>query len=114
MGNLHVRKQFESVISMVEQGASLTTALRKANAWPASTVDMIAIGEQTGHLGQTLLKISRRHERELNSAIDKMTSLIQPIIILVLALVVGVVAYAIFMGIFESIGGLKLGVKRGI
>jgi len=105
--NLHVQKQMVQVILLVEEGANLSTSLRKVPAFPPTTIDIIAVGEQTGDLGTALTKIAERNEKQLTQSIERLTSFIQPIIIVFIALLVGVVVYAIFTGIFESMSGLR-------
>jgi type II secretory pathway component PulF len=68
---------------------------------------MIAVGEQTGKLGDTLLKVSTRQERLLLQSIERLTAIIQPVVIICIAGLVGVVAYAVFSGIFQTISGLQ-------
>ncbi len=107
--NLHIQEKFRGVINYVEQGANLSTALRKADALPGTTIDIVSVGEQTGNLGGALVKIAARQEKELTQSILRLTSMLQPTVIIVLAFVLGLVAYSIFTGILKAITGLRVG-----
>ena len=68
---------------------------------------MIAVGEQTGDLAQALERVGRRYDKELNIKIQRLTALVQPVVILVMAAMVGVIAYSIINGIFDAVSGLR-------
>ena len=70
---------------------------------------MIAVGEQTGDLAKALERVGRRYNKELNLKIQRLTALIQPVVILVMAGMVGVIAYSIINGIFDAVSGLRPG-----
>jgi type II secretory pathway component PulF len=108
-GNVHLRSLTERVVEMVGEGGSLSRALQRVGEFPPLFIDMIAVGEQTGDLAQALERIGRRYDKELNISIQRLTSLIQPVVILVMAGMVGVIAYSIINGIFDAISGLRPG-----
>ena len=108
-GNVHLRGLTEKVVEMVGEGGSLSRALQRVGEFPPLFVDMIAVGEQTGDLAQALERIGRRYDKELNISIQRLTSLIQPVVILVMAAMVGLIAYSIINGIFDAISGLRPG-----
>ena len=68
---------------------------------------MISVGEQTGDLAQALERVGRRYDKELNIKIQRLTALVQPVVILVMAAMVGAIAYSIINGIFDAVGGLR-------
>ena len=108
-GNVHLRRLTEQVVEMVGEGGSLSRALQRVGEFPPLFIDMIAVGEQTGDLAQALERIGRRYDKELNISIQRLTSLIQPVVILVMAGMVGLIAYSIINGIFDAISGLRPG-----
>jgi type II secretory pathway component PulF len=108
-GNVHLRTMTEKVVDMVGEGGSLSRALQRVGEFPPLFLDMIAVGEQTGDLSQALERIGRRYDKELNVSIQRLTSLIQPVVILVMAGMVGLIAYSIINGIFDAISGLRPG-----
>jgi type II secretory pathway component PulF len=67
----------------------------------------VAVGEQTGDLAKALDKVGTKYEKELNLRIQRLTSMVQPVIILLMAGMVGVIAYSIINGIFDAVSGLQ-------
>ncbi|MEM9399234.1 MAG: type II secretion system F family protein [Verrucomicrobiota bacterium] len=109
--NHYLKERFQEVLSVVEEGGSLSFGMRKHNVIPQEIIDMIQVGEQTGELGGALLKIARRFEKSLNNKLVKLTTLIQPVIVVGMALLIGLVAYSIFAAIFDTVNSLN--VKSG-
>jgi type II secretory pathway component PulF len=108
-GNVHLRGMMKKVVDMVGEGGSLSRALQRVGEFPPLFIDMIAVGEQTGDLAQALERIGRRYDKELNIKIQRLTSLVQPVVILVMAGMVGLIAYSIINGIFDAVSGLRPG-----
>ena len=107
IGNLHLRALMEKVVDMVREGGSLSRALQRIGEFPPLFIDMISVGEQTGDLAQALERVGRRYDKELNIKIQRLTALVQPVVILVMAAMVGAIAYSIINGIFDAVGGLR-------
>ena len=105
--NLHLRALMEKVVESVGEGGSLSRALQKIGEFPPMYIDMIGVGEQTGDLATALERIGRRYDKELNVKIQRLTSLVQPVVILVMAGMVGMIAYSIINGIFDAVSGLR-------
>jgi type II secretory pathway component PulF len=105
-GNVHLRALMEKVVLMVGEGGSLSRALGRVGGFPPMFIDMVGIGEQTGDLAQALDKIARRYDKELNLKIQRLTALVQPVVILLMAGMVGLIAYSIINGIFDAVSGL--------
>jgi type II secretory pathway component PulF len=107
IGNLHIRGLMEKVVEMVREGGTLSRALQRTGEFPPLFIDMILVGEQTGDLAKALERVGRRYDKELNIKIQRLTALVQPVVILVMALMVGVIAYSIINGIFDAVSGLR-------
>lgn len=90
----------ESRISL-EQGISLTEPMRKHWAFPPLVTQMITIGEETGSLDAMLAKVADFYEMEVNTATDQLKSLIEPLMIVFLAAIVGTIVMAIMVPMFE-------------
>ncbi|MEI6350156.1 MAG: type II secretion system F family protein [Verrucomicrobiota bacterium] len=105
--NVFLRSLVERVVTLVAEGAAFSTALRQAGTFPAVFIDIVSVGEQTGKTAAALEKAGNRYDKELNKRIDRLTTLIQPLIIIVMAVIVSVVAYSIIAGIFQSASGLR-------
>jgi len=107
IGNLHLRGLMQNAVESVAEGGSLSRALQKIGEFPPLFIDMIAVGEQTGDLTLALERIGRRYDKELNIKIGRLTALVQPVVILVMAAMVGLIAYSIINGIFDAVSGLR-------
>ncbi len=105
--NLHIRQSMNKVVDLVGEGGSLSRALQRVGQFPPLMIDMISVGEQTGDLAKALERVGRRYDKELNLRIQRLTSLIQPVVIFVMAGMVGVIAYSIINGIFDAVSGLN-------
>ncbi|HEY0791706.1 MAG TPA: type II secretion system F family protein [Chthoniobacterales bacterium] len=104
--NLYLRKQMEQIVAMVGEGGSLSRAMQKVGTFPPLFVDMVTVGEQTGDIARALDKVGLRYDKELNLRIQRLTTLIQPAIIFVMAGMVGLIAYSIVNGIMDAVSGL--------
>jgi type IV pilus assembly protein PilC len=87
--------------SSVRQGETLAVPLAKSGVFPPMVTRMIAIGEKSGALESLLQKISEFYDQEVASTVDALTSLIEPMMIVIMGVVVGGMVLAIFMPIFE-------------
>jgi type II secretory pathway component PulF len=105
--NLHVQKQLEHVIASVRDGASLSRGLEKTELFPHKLLEMVRIGEHTGDLSGTLRRAADRCGRELSKSLEKVMAMLQPVIILVMAALVGVMAYMMISVIFQTVSALK-------
>lgn len=105
--NSFLRGLVERVVVLVGDGAAFSKALRQAGTFPPVFVDIVSVGEQTGKTAQALEKAGARYDKELNKRIDRLTTLIQPAIVIVMAVIVTVVAYSMIAGILQSASGLR-------
>lgn len=101
INNVHVAAVLDEAMEHIEKGKSMTVALSQSQWFPPMFVQMISVGEQSGNLEGMLEKISSSYEREVESAILGMTSLIEPIMIVCMGAAVGFVVLSILLPIFE-------------
>ena len=92
----------------VIDGATLSTALTKQQLFPELFTDMMAVGEQTGQFAQTMQTIADVYERELDRTVQLISSLIPPLIIMLIAVIVGFVVYSILSAVFEMTHSLQV------
>lgn len=104
--NVFIRGLLERITDAVGEGALLSRSMDKMKHFPPLLMDMIAVGEQTGELGKALNKIAQRYDKELDIKIQRLTTLIQPVIIVLMAIIVGTIVYSILRGIFQAIQGI--------
>jgi general secretion pathway protein F len=101
VNNVHVAQVIDSAMEQVQKGQSMTDALSDSEWFPPMFVQMIAVGEQSGNLEVMLEKIAKAYEREVETAIMGMTSLIEPLMIAVMGLAVGFIVLSVLLPIFE-------------
>jgi type II secretory pathway component PulF len=106
--NTYLRSLMARAAAMIGEGSSLSAAFRRVGFFPPVLCDILAVGEQTGDIAGALERAAKRFDRELTSRIERLTTLIQPAIILIVALFVGVVAYSMIAGILTSVNALRV------
>lgn len=92
---------FKDIKKKVEKGITLGNAMLAHEVFPSSLVQMTIVGEQTGHLDETMLKVSDFYEIESEMAVKTMVTLIEPAILVVLGLGVGFLVLAVIMPIYS-------------
>jgi type II secretory pathway component PulF len=107
-GNRYLEVKMAEVRRSVIDGATLSTALTAQKLFPDLFTDMMAVGEQTGHFAQTMQTIADVYERELDRTVKTISALIPPVIIVLIALVVGFVVYSILSAVFEMTHSLQV------
>ena len=99
--NVHIADVIEQSMEQIRKGQSMANTLSDSPWFPPMFVQMIGIGEQSGSLEKMLKKVSKAYEREVETSIMAMTSLIEPIMIAVMGLAVGCIVLSILLPIFE-------------
>ena len=105
-GNEYVRLRMVEVRKAVVDGATLSVALGEQGIFPELFIDMMSVGEQTGKFGGTMQMIADVYERELDQQIQVVSTLIPPLVMIVIAAVVGLVVYGIMSAVFGLTSGL--------
>ncbi|CAM5182962.1 Type IV pilus assembly protein PilC OS=Ureibacillus acetophenoni OX=614649 GN=SAMN05877842_10475 PE=3 SV=1 [Ureibacillus acetophenoni] len=101
VGNPVVGRVVLEARTSLEKGSTLTEPLQKSWLFPPLVTSMTSIGESTGSLDYMLEKIADFYEAEVDRAVDTLKSLIEPVMILILAVVVGFIVAAIMMPMFS-------------
>ncbi len=105
--NVYLKTLLVKVSDYVGEGTSLASALRRVGFFPPVMMDILSVGEQTGDIAGALERAAKRYDRDLTTRIGHLTTLVQPAIILLVALFVGIVAYSMIAGILTSVSSLK-------
>jgi len=100
-GNLLYKKLWRNVYAAVKQGKKVQSQLVKSTLLPKSVVQMVGAGEESCRLGEVLQEISVYYAKVLRDAIKTVTSMIEPIMIILMGSVVGFIAMAIILPIFK-------------
>jgi type II secretory pathway component PulF len=107
-GNVWVKGRTQAARQAVIDGAALSVALRAQDLFPELFLDMLAVGEQTGRLSETMHHIAEVYERELNKQVQVVSTLIPPLVMIAIASVVGLVVYAIMCAVFGLTQNLRV------
>jgi len=100
-GNRLYKRLWRGVYTSVKQGKKIVKPLQKTSLLPKSVVQMIGAGEESGKLGEVLEEVSGYYAKRLREAIKTCTSMIEPIMIIIMGSVVGFIAMAIILPIFK-------------
>jgi type IV pilus assembly protein PilC len=100
-GNRVLEKGIDEVRARVEEGGSLSRAMEEAEVFPEMLVQMTATGEETGHLDEMLMRTADFYEQRVSAQVDGLSSLIEPVAIVVLGGLVGVMLLALYLPIFN-------------
>jgi general secretion pathway protein F len=92
----------EVVHTRILEGADIATPLKKSGVFPPVVGYMISVGEQTGQLEEMLDRISESYDEEIEISTQKMISVLEPLLILVMAVVVGFIILSILIPILQS------------
>lgn len=105
--NVLFQQAFHNIYTQVEKGTSLGAAFENEKIFPPILIQMIIIGENTGHLDETLGRISVYFDQESELAIKAMTTLIEPAILLLLGFGVGFIVFSVITPIYNLTSSLK-------
>jgi type IV pilus assembly protein PilC len=106
-GNVIIGAAVQAVHESVKEGETITAPLEASGVFPPMVISMVDVGEQTGALPEMLMKIADNYDEEVDNAVAAMTSLLEPIMIVFLAVIVGSIVIALFLPLIklmESVG----------
>ena len=102
-GNETVSSAVQKVYDAVKEGEGIAVPLGKTKIFPEMVISMVEVGEETGKLPEMLDKIADTYEEEVNNAVSALTSLIEPLMIVALAGMVGTIVIALFLPLTKII-----------
>jgi type IV pilus assembly protein PilC len=105
-GNKVLEKGLLRTLERISGGQSIAEPLKDTGVFPPMVIQMIAVGEKTGDLSGMLLKISDFYKEEVDAAVDALTSIIEPIMIVILGIVVGGILISMYLPMFNLIGSI--------
>jgi type IV pilus assembly protein PilC len=106
-GNVIIANAVNKVHESVKEGETITAPLEASRVFPPMVISMVDVGEQTGALPEMLLKIADNYDEEVDNAVAAMTSLLEPIMIVFLAVIVGSIVIAMFLPLISMISNLS-------
>ena len=106
-GNAVIAGAISRVHDSVKEGESIVQPLEASRAFPPMVISLIDVGEETGQLPEMLLKIAEVYDDEVDNAVAALTSMLEPIMIVFLAVIVGTIVLALFTPLISIITGLQ-------
>ena len=106
-GNAVIDKAYQEIHESVKEGDSMTPPMERAKVFPPMVVSMVDVGEETGALPDMLARVADTYDDEVDNAVEGMTSIIEPILIVFLAIIVGTIVIAMFQPMMTMIGGMS-------
>ena len=107
VGNIYYQHAIREIGSKVEKGVTIGDAMLADPLFPPIIVEMVKIGEQTGKLDESLMKVSEYFEREVEQTIKTLTTAMEPFIMVILAVGVGFLIISIITPIYNLISQIK-------
>ena len=102
-----IAKAIDVARENISEGESIAGPLKKSGQFPPIVIHMINIGEKTGELENMLTQVSDAYDFQVKNAVDGLTSLLAPVMIIVMGCVIGIIVFAVMVPMFElsSLGG---------
>jgi type IV pilus assembly protein PilC len=107
VGNEVISKAVAMIHDAVKEGENMAPPIASSKVFPPMVVSMVEVGEETGALPDMLNKIADSYDDDVDNAVAAMTSIIEPVLIIFLAVVVGTIVIALFLPLVSIIGGLS-------
>jgi type IV pilus assembly protein PilC len=101
LGNEYIKHRMLGCINEIKEGRNISNAVRSLNVFPEILCSMIAIGEETGSLDEMMLSIAETLDEELYSTIERMSALLEPIMITIISLIIGTILISALMPMFN-------------
>jgi len=104
VGNKYMEKKLAALPSMLAEGISTSQSLFVTGVFPGTIIRMVAVGESTGQLGKMFSKAADYYEAEVDIETASLTAIIEPLIILVLGVIIGVILVAMYLPLLDLVG----------
>lgn len=104
LGNSYIEGRFGQVIQDIEQGEMLSAAIEKTGLFDPMVTSVIYVGEQSGSLDRILEKLSAFYDDEAQTAMQRMVTLVEPLMMIVIAIIIGIVIAAVLLPIYSMYG----------
>lgn len=106
-GNRVIQDAIKRSVVSIAEGETITHPLKETGVFPPMVTQMISVGEKTGGLDEMLQKIADFYDEEVDAAVAALTSIIEPVIIVLMGLVIGGILIAMYLPMFEIIGAIS-------
>ena len=106
LNNSYISMKFRDIIDEVKSGETLSSSIQRADIFDSMFCSIIFVGEESGALDDILAKTAEYYDEEADSAVKRLCSLLEPVMLIVLGIVIGLVCAAFFPALYDSIGNL--------
>jgi type IV pilus assembly protein PilC len=106
-GNMVIQNAVRKSIIAIAEGDTITGPLRESGVFPPMVIQMISVGEKTGGLDEMLGKIANFYDEEVDAAVSALTSMIEPVVIVVMGGLIGGILIAMYLPMFDIIGQIQ-------
>ncbi|MCI7804011.1 MAG: type II secretion system F family protein [Oscillospiraceae bacterium] len=107
LGNSYIDEKFEKVIDEVKQGAALSSAIQRTEIFDSMFCSIIYVGEESGALDDILTKTSDYYEEESDSAVQRLVAMLEPLMIIVLGIMVGLIVASVLPALYSSFDNIQ-------
>jgi len=111
VGNSYYQRALKQATQFVRDGYSIAASLKKTAVFPNTMLSLTATGEETGEMEKMLAKAASFYDKQLEAVVSRMTSLIEPMLIVIIAVVIGTIVIVIYLPIFTFGMALKKGMQ---
>lgn len=107
LDNSYIDEKFEKVIDEVKQGAALSSAIQRTEIFDSMFCSIIYVGEESGALDDILTKTSDYYEEESDSAVQRLVAMLEPLMIIVLGIMVGLIVASVLPALYSSFDNIQ-------
>lgn len=107
LGNSYINEKFEKVVDEVKQGAALSAAIQRTEIFDSMFCSIIYVGEESGSLDDILTKTSDYYEEESDSAVQRLVAMLEPVMIIVLGIMVGLIVASVLPALYSSFDNIQ-------
>ena len=107
LGNSYINEKFKKVVDEVKQGAALSAAIQMTEIFDSMFCSIIYVGEESGSLDEILTKTSDYYEEESDSAVQRLVSMLEPVMIIVLGIMVGLIVASVLPALYSSFDNIQ-------
>ena len=101
--NLYLRERLKKIAEEVGDGVSLSFAFDRSGVFPPLLIDLVRVGEQTGNMSEALANAATRFDKELTKRIERVRAMVQPMIVVLMSGLVGIMAWIMISIIYDTI-----------
>ena len=104
LNNSYISLKFRDIVDEVKSGETLSSSIQRADIFDSMFCSIIYVGEESGALDEILAKTAEYYDEEADSAVKRLCSLLEPLMLIIMGIVIGLVCAAFFPALYESIG----------